>query len=87
MPHLSTTGNVINERNRIVLAETIEERKRKADCLYNASFTWPSSCSQNKCNPNSSSNSSSDPVVINENQEFDQRQVEVILHTLHQKVP
>lgn len=87
MPHLSTTGNVIDERNRIDLAETIEERKRKADCLYNASFAWPSSCSQNKCNPNSSSNSSSDPVVINENQEFDQRQVEVILHTLHQKAP
>jgi hypothetical protein len=74
MPHLSTTGNVIGAKNRICLAETNADIKRKADCLINASFSWPS---QFKCNPNSSSHFSSDPVVTDENIEFDQRKVEV----------
>jgi hypothetical protein len=74
MPHLSAEGNVVGARNRIYLAETNADIKRKADCLSNVRFSWPS---QYKCNPNSSSNSSSDPVVINENLEFDQQEIEV----------
>ncbi|KAJ1687577.1 hypothetical protein LUZ63_018967 [Rhynchospora breviuscula] len=69
--------NVMSARNGVFLVETIEERKRKADCLSNASFAWPSSSSQYKCNTNSGSNSSSDPVVINESLEFEPRQVEL----------
>lgn len=79
MPHLSATRNVIGARNRIYLAETNGERKRNADCLSNVSFAWPM---QYKCHLNSSSNSSSDPVVINENLELDQHQVEVIIFQL-----
>ncbi|KAJ3702199.1 hypothetical protein LUZ61_005904 [Rhynchospora tenuis] len=76
-PHLSATRNVFSARNGVFSAETMEERKRKADCLSNANFAWPSSFSQYKCNANSNSNSSSDPVVINESLEFEQRQVEL----------
>ncbi|KAJ4768023.1 Homeodomain-like superfamily protein [Rhynchospora pubera] len=76
-PHHATRNVIMSARNGVFLVETIEERKRKADCLSNASFAWPSSSSQYKCNTNSSSNSSSDPVVINESLEFEPRQVEL----------